>query len=97
MTGFTLAFARGIGEYGSVIFIAGNMPGYYRDRSAADHHQARAVRLCGRNRDRSLMLVASFILLLAINLLQAGRGGGKVADQPDLEPAQSRRRASRCR
>src|SRR6266446_8375954 len=28
MTGFTLAFARGIGEYGSVIFIAGNIPGY---------------------------------------------------------------------
>ena len=45
LTGFALAFARALGEYGSVIFIAGNMPHGERDHAAADHHQARAVRL----------------------------------------------------
>ena len=52
LTGFALAFARGVGEYGSVIFIAGNMPMRLRDRAAADRHQARAVRLCRRRGDR---------------------------------------------
>jgi hypothetical protein len=52
LTGFALAFARALGEYGSVIFIAGNMPMVSRDHAAADHHQARAVRLRRRHRDR---------------------------------------------
>ena len=52
LTGFALAFARAVGEYGSVIFIAGNMPMHVRDRAAADRHQARAVRLRRRRRDR---------------------------------------------
>ena len=52
LTGFALAFARGVGEYGSVIFIAGNMPLMSGDRAAADRHQARGVRLRRRRRDR---------------------------------------------
>jgi sulfate transport system permease protein len=71
MTGFTLAFARAIGEYGSVIFIAGNMPGYSEivplliviKLEQFDYRGAAVV--------ATLMLVASFLLLLAINLLQA--------------------------
>ena len=43
LTGFTLAFARALGEYGSVIFIAGNMPDESRDHAAAHHHQARGI------------------------------------------------------
>lgn len=78
-TGFALAFARGLGEYGSVIFIAGNMP--MRTEIASllivtkleeyDYAAATAVAI--------VMLVASFSLMLAINLLQsryARRYGG---------------------
>ena len=52
LTGAALAFARAVGEYGSVIFIAGNLPMVSRDRAAADRHQAGGVRLCRRRRDR---------------------------------------------
>ncbi len=52
VTGFALAFARAVGEYGSVIFIAGNLPFMSGDRAAADRHQARGVQLCRRHRDR---------------------------------------------
>jgi sulfate transport system permease protein len=40
LTGFAMAFARAVGEYGSVIFMAGNLPGKSRNRAAADRHQA---------------------------------------------------------
>ena len=43
LTGFALAFARGVGEYGSVIFISGNMPGRTEIAPAADRRPARAV------------------------------------------------------
>ena len=43
LTGAAMAFARGVGEYGSIIFIAGNIPDGQRDRAAADRHQAGAV------------------------------------------------------
>ena len=52
LTGFALAFARAVGEYGSVIFIAGNLPFRIGDRAAADRHQARGIQLC-RRRPRS--------------------------------------------
>jgi sulfate transport system permease protein len=54
LTGFALAFARAVGEYGSVIFIAGNIPYGFGDHAADDHHQAGAVRLrrCHRGRRR---------------------------------------------
>lgn len=77
LTGFSLAFARGLGEYGSVIFIAGNLP--YRTEIAPllitirleeyDYDGAVAI--------AALLLVASFLCLLAINLIPLlfGRGG----------------------
>lgn len=70
LTGFTLAFARAIGEYGSVIFIAGNLPMVSEitpllivgKLEQYDYRGAAAVSV--------VMLVISFILLLLINLLQ---------------------------
>ena len=50
MTGFALAFARSVGEYGSVIFIAGNTADGVGDHAADHHHQARAIRLRRRHR-----------------------------------------------
>ena len=52
LTGFALAFARAVGEYGSVIFIAGNLPFVSEIAPLADRHQAGAVRLRRRDRDR---------------------------------------------
>ena len=52
VTGFALAFARGVGEYGSVIFIAGEFALCVGDRAAADRHPARGVQLRRRHRDR---------------------------------------------
>ena len=45
LIGFGMAFARAVGEYGSVVFIAGNMPDEDRNRVAPHHHEADAVRL----------------------------------------------------
>lgn len=71
LTGFALAFARGIGEYGSVIFIAGNMP--YKSEIAPlliiiqleqfEYASAAAIAV--------VMLGASFLMLLVINAVQA--------------------------
>lgn len=70
ITGFGLAFARGIGEYGSVVFIAGNMP--YQTEIAPlmimskleqyDYYSAAAIAL--------VLLVLSFAILFGINLWQ---------------------------
>ena len=67
ITGFTLAFARAVGEYGSVIFIAGNMP--YRTEIAPllitieleqfDYNAASAIAV--------VMLLTAFVMLLAVN------------------------------
>lgn len=71
LTGFTLAFARGVGEYGSVIFIAGNMP-YVSEIAPLlivikleefDYRGATGIAL--------IMLLVSFAMLLVINLIQA--------------------------
>jgi sulfate transport system permease protein len=71
MTGFTLAFARAIGEYGSVIFIAGNIPGYSEIVPLLIVIKLEQFDYAGATVIATMMLVASFILLLAINLLQA--------------------------
>ena len=71
MTGFTLAFARAIGEYGSVIFIAGNMPGVSEILPLLIVVKLEQFDYAGATVLASLMLIASFILLFAINLLQA--------------------------
>ncbi|MDR3507303.1 MAG: sulfate ABC transporter permease subunit CysT [Caulobacteraceae bacterium] len=71
LTGFALAFARGVGEYGSVIFIAGNMP--FKSEIAPlliviqleqfQYREAAAIAV--------VMLAASFLLLFVINAIQA--------------------------
>jgi sulfate transport system permease protein len=71
LTGFTLSFARAVGEYGSVIFIAGNLPMKTEitplliviHLEQFDYQGAAALGL--------VMLVISFVMLLAINLIQA--------------------------
>jgi sulfate transport system permease protein len=70
LTGFALAFARGVGEYGSVIFIAGNMP--YRTEIAPllIVVQLEQYDIAGATAIAATMLVASFILLLITNMLQ---------------------------
>jgi len=71
LSGFTLAFARGVGEYGSVIFIASNLP--FESEIAPllivikleEHNYAGATAIA------TIMLVISFAMLFVINLLQA--------------------------
>jgi sulfate transport system permease protein len=71
LTGFSLAFARGVGEYGSVIFIAGNLP--FKSEIAPllivikleEYNYAAATGIA------AVMLVLSFAMLLVINLIQS--------------------------
>ncbi len=75
LTGFALAFARGLGEYGSVIFIAGNMPGISEIVPLLIIIKLEQFSYQGATAIGTLMLVLSFILLLVINLLQAWMRG----------------------
>ena len=78
-TGFALAFARGVGEYGSVIFIAGNMPHKSEIAPLLIITQLEQYNYAGATAIAAVMLGASFLLLLAINLLQGWarrRSGG---------------------
>lgn len=70
-TGFALAFARGVGEYGSVIFIAGNMPYESEIAPLLIITQLEQYSYEGATAIAVVMLVVSFLALLAINLLQA--------------------------
>ena len=70
LTGFTLAFARAIGEYGSVIFIAGNMPGRTEILPLLIVIKLEQFDYAGATVIAAAMLIASFVLLLAINLFQ---------------------------
>jgi sulfate transport system permease protein len=71
LTGFALAFARATGEYGSVIFIAGNMPMVSEITPLLIVTKLEQYDYAGATAIAAVMLVASFALLLAINLLQA--------------------------
>ncbi|CAO3377449.1 Sulfate transport system permease protein CysT [Azospirillum argentinense] len=71
LTGFALAFARGVGEYGSVIFIAGNIPGLSEILPLLIVIKLEQYDYAGAAAVGVLMLMASFVLLLALNLLQA--------------------------
>jgi sulfate/thiosulfate transport system permease protein len=71
LTGFALAFARGIGEYGSVIFIAGNMPMISEITPLIIITKLEQFDYAGATAIAVVMLVVSFVLLLAINALQA--------------------------
>ena len=94
LTGFALAFARAVGEYGSVVFISGNMPMkteivpllIITKLEQYDYAGATAVAL--------VMLVASFVLLLAINRAPVGgpapRGGLSHGHHRHLPPGHQR-------
>jgi sulfate transport system permease protein len=69
-TGFALAFARGAGEYGSVIFIAGNMPFRSEIAPLLIVTQLEQYDYTGATAIAAVMLVASFLMLLLLNLLQ---------------------------
>jgi sulfate/thiosulfate transport system permease protein len=71
LTGFALAFARAVGEYGSVIFIAGNLPLVSEITPLLIITKLEQYDYAGATAVAVVMLVASFALLLAINLLQA--------------------------
>jgi len=70
LTGFTLAFARGIGEYGSVVFISGNKPMVTEIAPLLIMTRLEQYDYAGATAIAAVLLVASFILLLLINLLQ---------------------------
>jgi len=70
LTGFALSFARAVGEYGSIIFIAGNMPMVSEITPLLIITKLEQYDYAGATAIATVMLVASFILLLSINLLQ---------------------------
>jgi sulfate transport system permease protein len=71
LTGFALAFARAVGEYGSVIFIAGNMPMVSEITPLIIITKLEQYDYVGATAVAAVMLVVSFVLLLIINVLQA--------------------------
>lgn len=71
LTGFALAFARAVGEYGSVIFIAGNIPFVSEITPLMIITKLEQYDYRGATAVASVMLVVSFVLLLIINALQA--------------------------
>jgi sulfate transport system permease protein len=71
LTGFALAFARALGEYGSIIFIAGNMPMVSEITPLLIITKLEQYDYAGATAIAVVMLMMSFILLLAINGLQA--------------------------
>lgn len=71
LTGFAMAFARAIGEYGSVIFIAGNMPMISEITPLIIIGKLEQYDYAGATAVAVVMLVISFVLLLVINGLQA--------------------------
>ena len=80
LTGFTLAFSRAIGEYGSVIFIAGNMPLVSEITPLLIISKLEQYDIVGATALAVVMLFISFVLLLAVNGLQwwaANRHHGK--------------------
>jgi sulfate/thiosulfate transport system permease protein len=70
LTGFTMAFSRAIGEYGSVVFISGNMPMKTEITPLLIITKLEQYDYAGATAIAVVMLVFSFIMLLAINLLQ---------------------------
>jgi sulfate/thiosulfate transport system permease protein len=70
LTGFALALARAVGEYGSVVFISGNMPMRTEILPLLIVTRLEQYDILGATAVATLMLLASFILLLLINILQ---------------------------
>jgi len=90
LTGFALAFARAVGEYGSVVFISGNMPMHTEITPLLIITKLEQYDYAGATAIAVVMLVVSFTLLLAINLLQkwstqrvrSGRSAGAETPEP---------------
>jgi len=70
LTGFSLAFARALGEYGSVIFIAGNLPMKTEITPLLIVTNLEQYDYAGATAIAAVLLITSFILLLGINVLQ---------------------------
>ena len=71
LTGFALAFARGVGEYGSVIFIAGNIPYVSEIAPLLIVVRLEEFNYVGATVIAAVMLIISFALLFVLNLIQA--------------------------
>ena len=71
LTGFALAFARAVGEYGSVIFIAGNLPNISEIAPVLIVIKLEEFDQAGAAVIAAIMLVIAFVMLLVINLIQA--------------------------
>jgi sulfate transport system permease protein len=70
MTGFTLALARALGEYGSVVFIAGNRPMYTEIAPVLIVQQLEQFNTPGATAIALVMLIASFVLMFCVNMIQ---------------------------
>jgi sulfate transport system permease protein len=70
LTGFALSFARALGEYGSVVFISGNMPMKTEITSLLIITKLEQFDTAGATAIATMMLAASFVMLLAINMVQ---------------------------
>ncbi|MCH1907754.1 MULTISPECIES: sulfate ABC transporter permease subunit CysT [Stenotrophomonas] len=70
LTGFALAFARGVGEYGSVIFIAGNLPNATEIAPLLITIRLEEFDYAGATAIAAAMLLLSFALLLLVNIVQ---------------------------
>ncbi|MPS79130.1 MAG: sulfate ABC transporter permease subunit CysT [Achromobacter sp.] len=82
MTGFALAFARAVGEYGSVVFIAGNMPMVSEITPLLIISKLEQFDYAGAAAIATVMLLLSFVMLFVINMLQgwqARRNLGRLA------------------
>lgn len=81
LTGFALAFARAVGEYGSVIFIAGNLPMVSEIAPLLIIIKLEEFDYAGATAVAAAMLMLSFVLLLIINVLQAWTRSRRVRSQ----------------
>jgi sulfate/thiosulfate transport system permease protein len=70
LTGGTMAFARAVGEYGSVVFISGNMPMHTEVVPLLIMSKLEQFDYAGATAIAVVMLTASFVILLGINVLQ---------------------------
>ena len=87
LTGFAMAFARAVGEYGSVVFISGNMPMRTEITPLLIITKLEQYDYAGATAIAVVMLMASFVFLLAINLLQRWSGNRQTKESSrDLEP-----------
>jgi len=87
LTGFSMAFARAVGEYGSVVFISGNMPMKTEITPLLIITKLEQYDYAGATAIAVVMLISSFALLLTINLLQAWSGGRlKRGSSQDVNP-----------